>query len=117
MTPPELDLNHFKEFLLKLRSEIFQSEHFGKEAGQPVELDQTSVGRVTRMDALQGQAMAKATQQRRQIHLQRIEAAFQRIETGIFGWCLRCGEAIATKRLDFDPTAPLCIECANAGSP
>jgi DnaK suppressor protein len=110
-------MNHFKEYLLTLRAEIHQSEHSGKEAAQPVELDQTTVGRVSRMDALKGQAMAKASQQRRQIYLQRIEATLQRMQTGTFGWCLRCGEAIATKRLDFDPTAPLCIDCANTGSP
>lgn len=113
MTPSDLDIDRFKQTLLNLRDEILQSEHFGKEAAQTVELDQTTVGRVSRMDALQGQAMAKASQQRRHIHLQRIEATLRRIDTGEFGWCLRCGEAIATKRLDFDPTAPLCIDCAN----
>lgn len=116
MTPSDLDIHYFNEVLLNLRAEILQSEHSGKDAAQPVELDQTTLGRVSRMDALQGQAMAKASQQRRQIYLQRIEATLQRMETGTFGWCLRCGEAIATKRLDFDPTAPLCIDCANAGS-
>ena len=116
MTPPGLDLDHFKQLLLHLRDEILQTEHAGKEGVQPVELDQTTVGRVSRMDALQGQAMAKASQQRRLIQLQRIEATLRRMENGEFGWCLRCGEAIAPKRLDFDPTVPLCIDCANSGT-
>jgi DnaK suppressor protein len=116
MTPPGLDLAHFKQILLTLRDEILQSEDSGKEGTQTVELDQTTVGRVSRMDALQGQAMAKASQLRRHTLLQRIETALRRIENGEFGWCLRCGEAIATKRLDFDPTAPLCIDCANSGT-
>ena len=64
------------------------------------------------MDALQGQAMAKESQQRRTIQLQRFESSLQRLEQGIFGLCLRCGEEIAPKRLKFDPTAPLCIDCA-----
>jgi DnaK suppressor protein len=114
MTP--LDINHFKQLLLHLRDEILQSEHSGKEEVQPVELDQTTVGRVSRMDALQGQAMAKASQQRRHIQLQRIQTALRRIENGEFGWCHRCSEPIAPKRLDFDPTAPLCIDCANSGT-
>jgi DnaK suppressor protein len=113
----DLDPHHFKQALLKLRSDLLSVEQSGREATQTVERDQTTVGRVSRMDALQGQAIAKETQQRRHIYLQRIEAALQRIENGKFGWCLRCGEAIATKRLDFDPTAPLCIDCANAGAP
>lgn len=116
MTPPDLDLDHFNQILLSLRSEILQIEESGKEGTQTVELDQTTVGRVSRMDALQWQAMAKASQHRRYILLQRIETALRRIEKGEFGWCLRCGEAIAPKRLDFDPTAPLCIDCANSGT-
>lgn len=117
MTPPELDLSHFKQLLLHVRAELLQSEESGKEGVQPVELDQTTVGRVSRMDVLQGQAMAKASQHRRHIYLQRIETALRRIDAGAFGWCLRCGEAIAPKCLDFDPTAPLCIDCANSGTP
>jgi DnaK suppressor protein len=117
MTSSDLAIDHFKQFLLTLRDAILQSEHSGKEATQTVELDQTTVGRISRMDALQGQAMAKASQQRRHIHLQRIDGSLQRIENGEFGWCLRCGEAIATKRLDFDPTTPLCIDCAKAAAP
>jgi DnaK suppressor protein len=112
----DLDTQHFKQALLSLRSDLLAVEQSGQKAAQPVELDQTTVGRVSRMDALQGQAMAKASQQRRHIQLQRIETALRRIENGAFGWCLRCGEAIAPKRLDFDATAPLCIDCANSGT-
>jgi DnaK suppressor protein len=116
MVPPDLDIKHFKQCLLDLRNKILQSEDSGREAVKPVELDQTTVGRVSRMDAMQDQAMALASQERRHILLQRIETALRRIEDGVFGWCLRCGEAIATKRLHFDPTAPLCIDCANSGT-
>jgi DnaK suppressor protein len=108
------DLQQFKEALLNLRSDLLAVESSGQEAAQPVVLDQTTIGRVSRMDALQDQAMAKASQERRHIQLQRIEAALRRIENGEYGWCLRCGEMIATKRLDFDPTAPLCIDCASS---
>jgi len=65
------------------------------------------------MDAMQDQAMAKQSQQRRGIQLQRIEAALKRLEEGQFGVCLRCGDDIAIKRVEFDPTTFFCIECAN----
>lgn len=82
-------------------------------AGQKtVELDQTSVGRLSRMDALQGQAMAKATSARRAQRRQRIAAAFARMDEGEFGYCTECGEEIAPARLDLDPTAATCIGCA-----
>ncbi|MEQ8344932.1 MAG: TraR/DksA family transcriptional regulator [Sneathiellaceae bacterium] len=79
---------------------------------RPVELDQSSVGRLSRMDALQVQAMAQASERRRTEEVRRIAAALQRIADDEFGWCLRCGEAIADGRLDADPTATLCIGCA-----
>ena len=77
-----------------------------------VELDQQRVGRLSRMDALQQQAMAKASGQRTKLELQRIAGALGRIETGDFGYCLQCGELIAPARLDVDPTAILCVSCA-----
>lgn len=84
----------------------------GAEGRKTVELDQTSVGRLSRMDALQGQAMAKATNARRGQRKLRITAALDRMDDGEFGYCLECGEAIAPARLDLDPTVPTCIGCA-----
>ncbi|TFG64631.1 MAG: TraR/DksA family transcriptional regulator [Nitrospirales bacterium] len=112
----DLDHQHFQEVLLTLQSNLLAVEQSGQEAAQTVELDQTTIGRVSRMDALQGQAMAKESQQRRTVQLQRIEASLQRLEKGTFGLCLRCGEEIHVKRLAFDPTAPLCIDCAKQGN-
>ena len=109
----DLENQHFKQALLKLQTDLLEVEQSGQEAAQTVDLDQTAIGRVSRMDALQGQAMAKDAQQRRTILLQRIKASLQRIEKGVFGLCLRCGEDIQVKRLEFDPTTPLCIDCAN----
>lgn len=108
----DLDHQHFQEVLLTLQSNLLAVEQSGQEAAQTVELDQTTIGRVSRMDALQGQAMAKESQQRRTVQLQRIEASLQRLEKGTFGLCLRCAEEVHVKRLAFDPTAPLCIDCA-----
>lgn len=117
MTQPTPDYDHFRATLLTLQRELLAVSSTGQEAAQTVELDQTAVGRVSRMDALQQQAMAQAAQQRRHIQLQRIESALQRLENGKFGWCVRCGEEISRKRLDVDPTAPLCIACADGRNP
>ncbi len=77
-----------------------------------VVLDQQSVGRLSRMDAIQQQAMANATHQRRQQERMRLNAALVRIDAGEFGYCLDCGDDISPKRLDLDPTATRCISCA-----
>ncbi len=112
MRDAPLDVNHFKQKLLHLRDSLAQVEQSGKEAAQTVELDQSAVGRLSRMDALQGQAMAKASHQRRMIQQQRIGSALQRIENGNYGVCVRCEENIHLKRLEVDPTTLVCIECA-----
>ncbi|MBT3702344.1 MAG: TraR/DksA family transcriptional regulator [Alphaproteobacteria bacterium] len=83
---------------------------------RPVELDQTSVGRLSRMDALQGQAMALETEQRRKNELVKIESALVRMEEDEYGYCLGCGEEIAPKRLELDPAIAMCIDCAGGRS-
>jgi DnaK suppressor protein len=82
-----------------------------QESRRPVELDQQSVGRLARMDAMQQQAMALATQQRRLTEQKRLRAALRRIETDDYGWCARCGEAIDADRLRRDPAITLCLPC------
>ena len=79
----------------------------------PVELDQQSVGRLSRMDALQVQAMALETERRRARALLRVEAALKRCDEGEFGYCIECGEEIPVRRLKIDPAAPLCVDCAS----
>jgi len=76
-----------------------------------VTLDQQKVGRLSRMDALQEQAMNQAVSARRQQSLLRIEAALERVEEDEFGFCQICGEAIREKRLELDPTTLNCISC------
>ena len=108
---------NLEEYRGKLLSRLATLEDVAAELQQAeeiVELDQTRVGRVSRMDALQQQAMAKETGARRQMEIKRIHAALGRIEEGTFGDCLRCEEPIAEARLAFDPTATNCIECAEA---
>lgn len=108
----EADLQQLTARLKERREEILAESGLGKEERKPVELDQTSVGRLSRMDAMQNQAMAQATERRRQSELLRIKAAFGRIETDDYGYCLTCGNDIAVKRLEIDPSASVCIDCA-----
>ena len=92
--------------------ELRQLSQGSGEARAAVELDQTRVGRLSRMDALQGQAMAQATEARRQQEMRRLEAALQRLAEGEYGACTLCGEEIAPQRLTLDPAIPTCVDCA-----
>lgn len=102
----------FRARLLEMLAEIETDTALGDEGTRTVELDQQSVGRLSRIDALQQQAMAKAQQARRAGAERRIRAALARIDEGEFGYCTECGEEISPKRLDLDPTVPTCINCA-----
>ena len=99
---------------LKLRLKDLEAVHaVTAEAREPVTLDQTATGRLSRMDALQVQAMALETDRRREIETKRIEAALQRVKDGEFGYCMSCGDEIESKRLKNDPSTPTCIGCAS----
>ncbi len=98
--------------LASLRAELEAAISQGKEGAAPVELDQTRVGRLSRMDAMQGQAMAKAANERAALELAQVKAAQRRLSDADFGLCLDCDEAIAWPRLQLNPGVRLCITCA-----
>jgi len=108
-----LDILHFKQFLLTKQKHLKSEEARGQEASEIVELDQSKVGRLSRMDALQSQAMSLEAKRRRQLELTKIKSALLRIENEEFGYCIQCDEEIAEKRLEIDPAATLCINCAS----
>jgi len=43
--------------------------------------------------------------------LNKINAALEKIEQGVYGECENCGEEIGLKRLEARPVAELCIDC------
>lgn len=107
-----MNLDKYKKLLLEREEELLTLIQAHKQDSAPVTLDQTSVGRLSRMDAIQGQAMAEAVKLRRDNELLRIKAAFERMDEDEYGYCLSCGEDIVEKRLELDPSIALCSKCA-----
>ncbi|HHS88799.1 MAG TPA: TraR/DksA family transcriptional regulator [Rhodobacteraceae bacterium] len=104
----------FRVRLEAMLADLDEQNTRGRTGQRTVTLDQQSVGRLSRMDAMQHQAMAQATKIRREQQKARIIAALGRIEEGEFGYCLGCGEEIAPARLELDPTVPNCLACAKS---
>ena len=102
----------YRECLEGLIAELEAMDSLTEDSRKPVELDQTTQGRLSRMDALQVQAMQEATADRRRSEKMRAKAALERMDAGDFGYCVSCGEDIPKKRLDHDPTVPTCVDCA-----
>ena len=98
-----------KALLLAQRAELQALLAQTEADGAPVKLDQTQQGRLSRMDAMQQQAMAEETRRRRQREVQLIDAALKRVDVGEYGYCVNCGETIEEQRLSLDPATPFCI--------
>lgn len=114
MTLDDSQLLELRNLIVALIAENDQTALQVSAAAKTVELDQNRVGRLSRMDAMQGQALAQAGRSRRTELASDLRAALQRLETGRYGFCDECGEDIAYGRLKADPTAKYCIACAQS---
>ncbi len=114
MNEQEIDIAYFEGLLNKRLREICELTETGDNAAKPVELDQTRVGRLSRMDAMQAQAMSVEAKRRREAELKNIKAALLRTGAGTYGECLECSEMISVARLEFNPSTPYCIQCAES---
>ena len=110
----DIDIQALKAKLMAERTELLHDAEVTAGERAPVELDQSSVGRLSRMDALQNQAMQLETERRREVELARIDAALKRMDADEYGACVSCGEAIQKKRLEMDPATPVCVDCASS---
>ncbi len=118
------ELTDLSKRLRDMRNEIIDTLQSISDAAQPVELDQNKVGRLSRMDAMQSQKMAQASEHRQRENLRLIEYALKRIEqydvaeavtdSGLseYDRCLECDEWIAIERLQAGPMTQFCITCA-----
>ena len=104
-------IKHFRERLKELRLEIKEHLETSKASSSAVKLD-TSIGRLSRMDAMQDQQMALELRRRRENQLLRIQSAFERMSLGTYGICIACKEPIPEARLELSPDAATCVKCS-----
>lgn len=104
-------LKKLMEALVNERDELTALSLGRKEDRAPVTLDQQSVGRLSRMDAIQQQSMDLAREERRKHRREMIASALKRIEEDNYGYCFKCGDDIPFKRLSVDPCVIRCIDC------
>lgn len=107
-----MDPDEVRTRLNKRRLELEAVSDSAAEAAATVTLDQSRVGRLSRMDALAQQAVAQATSARRRRELTDIKHALRRLDDGAYGLCSACDEPIAEARLQASPAVRLCLSCA-----
>ena len=109
-----MDRSAHRQRILEEMDELRALSDGSRDSRAPVELDQQSVGRLSRMDAMQQQSMDLAREERRRQRLAMLAAALRRMEEDEFGYCLSCGDDIAAARLVADPAATQCVDCQRA---
>ena len=106
-------LKELKRDLTTLKAELEEALSLSHESAKPVELDQP-IGRLSRMDAIQHQQMAKASRKMQKKRLELVKRAERAIESEEYGECQVCGEWIGFKRLKVKPESHLCLECQSS---
>ncbi len=106
------DCAEFRHLIKDRLRDLEQDLERGESGTDTVELDQQTIGRLSRQDALINQAMSQAQQSRREIEKTRLKRALERLDEDEYGYCEDCGETIARKRLLLDLAATRCVECA-----
>ena len=102
-----------KEQLQTTQDELSRLLQLSEKSSDIVELDQSSVGRLSRMDAIQQQQMARAGKRRLQLQRAQITKAMNKIADAEYGYCIECDEIIAFARLQIRPESELCVVCQN----
>jgi len=109
----DIDLQKFKQLLENQRDELMAAQKMAQSSTQTVDLDQSSVGRVSRGDALQAQSMAIEATRLRQQHLRQVSTALALIASGDYGYCSVYDSEIDPRRLEIEPSSTLCVPCAS----
>ncbi len=108
------EVEELHQILLQLRIELKEFVDKSEGGTKPVELDQCTVGRLSRIDSIQMQQMAKANREQHQMRLKQITQALRRIDDDDYGYCRRCEEPIGYPRLKARPESPFCLSCQGA---
>jgi RNA polymerase-binding transcription factor len=104
-------LEELESDLHSLKQQLCSQLDNNKDQTKPVELDQQSFGRVSRIDAIGQQQMLKANREQNKQLLRCVNLALDSLIKGDYGYCQDCDELIAFARLKAQPASRLCIRC------
>ncbi len=100
-----------KSLLVQMHRDLEEQLSLSEAAIGIVTLDQTTIGRITRMDAMQQQSMAAFTREKAALRLRKVTLALHNMDHDEYGYCKKCDELIALPRLLAQPEANLCLSC------
>ena len=109
----EAELKAFKANLMSLKTSLEETLSATTKSAQTVDLDEP-IGRISRMDALTQQSMARAQKRRHEIRLSQVLAALRAMNDDDYGLCTACDDSIEKARLEIRPESPMCHGCQSA---
>ena len=77
---------------------------------KPIPLD-ASIGRISRMDAINNKTINESSMREKKKILQRLEKALENSNSKDFGLCTKCGNEIPFGRLEYIPHTTRCVSC------
>lgn len=101
-----------REELLRTLTRLERSLKAANGAARPRDLEQDTVGRLSRIEALQSQGLTHTLAEREKAQLAQVVAALHRLEEGTYGACNACGGPIPVPRLMVFPETLACQACA-----
>ena len=104
---PKQIASEIKQLIKKLEIEIAALE----ESAAPV-VPENSIGRISRMDAINNKSVVEASLRNRKKKLGKLRVALSNVAKPGFGQCANCGNAINPKRIMLMPESSKCIKCA-----
>ena len=96
------------ELISKSKLEILDLE----EMSAPVS-PENSIGRISRMDAINNKSVVEAALRNKREKLSKLKVALSKIDTPGFGLCAMCKQPIQEARLIFLPESSRCVRCAD----
>ncbi len=82
-----------------------------EETSKPIS-PENSIGRVSRMDAINNKGVSDAALRNAKRQLNSLELASTKVDEPTFGNCANCKKMIQSARLMFMPQSALCVRCA-----
>ena len=113
LTPEQID--QFRAELQRTLIRIQRSVN-GNGNGHIVDLDQSAVGRLSRIEALQNAGFTQDLKARERHQLEEVLAALDRIEQGVYGLCTNCRGPIRFERLQVFPETRTCNSCGTGSN-
>lgn len=83
-----------------------------KEATKPIS-PENSIGRVSRMDAINNKSVAEASLRSTSRKLNNLQTALSKLSDPDFGICTRCKRPIQEARIMYMPESTRCVHCAS----